>query len=192
MDKLKRLKCIGNTGAIKKFANNFENDEFDLGTDLDILLESADSDVEGIDDDRPISRMEFYTQRYSYSSGSGSPHWRSSVDTEIEKSEESDQLPDLMPIDMSENRANSCAGHTKETQVYYEASVVVNSKPNSELAQDTCDFENIASEQKINDNKIFENIYVRNRTKNSKQEEFLKIILTYPICTQKVGVLEQS
>ena len=196
MDKLEKLKCIGSRGAIRKLSYKFEPDEFDLGTDLDILLESADSDLDVIDDDRPISRMEFYERRYSYSSDSGSPHWRSSADTEIEKSEESDQLPDLMPIDLSENRPNNSQEHTKENEVYYKASVVVESKPNLELPKDMCalnkDFETISSEHRILDNMIFENIYVRNRTKNNNQEEFLKIILTYPICTQKVGVLEQS
>ena len=198
MDKLETLKGIRNTGTVKKLTNKFEYDEFDLGPDLDILLESADSDLEVIDDDRPISRMEFYTQRYSYSSDSGSPQWRSSADTEIEKSEESDQLPDLIPIDMSEYGPNPKNENSNEIEVYYEASVVVEAKPNLELTKDICElnqvFENLSVEQKQKDTEIFEKIYIRNRTKNSNQEDFYKIILTNPIHTQnhKVGGFEQS
>ena len=198
MDKLEILKRIGNSGTIRKLANKFEDDEFDLGTDLDILLESDECDLDDvIDDERPISRLEFYTPRYSISSDSGSSHWKSDVDTEIEKSEESDLLPDLIPIDMSENTANcSLEQHSIQDEVYYEASVVVKSNPNLELGKDTCvlnsDFENISSEQKINDDEIFEHIYIKSRTKNSNQEEFLKILLTSPIYSQKVGVLKQS
>ena len=196
MDRLERLKRIGNSGAIRKLANKFEDDEFDLGTDLDILLESEECDLEVIDDDRPISRLEFYTHRYSYSSDRGSSHSRSSVDTAIEKSQESDQLPDLIPIELSENTANGSYEHSTQDEVYYEASVVVRSNPNSDLEKDTCvlnsDFENISSGQKIIDNEIFEHIYIRNRTKNSNHEEFLKILLTHPIYTQEVGVMEQS
>ena len=113
MDKLMKLKLIGDKGAIRQ-PTKIDYDEFDLGPDLDYLLESVDSDLEVIDDDRPISRMEFYARTYSGSSESGSANWRSSVDTEIEISEESDQLPDLMPIDSS----NDC-----ETNKIFETNI---------------------------------------------------------------------
>ena len=57
--------------------------------------------------------------------------------------------------------------NTVESEVYYEASVVVESKPNLDLTKDKCElnfvFGDLSAEQKQTDTNKLDEIYIRNR-----------------------------
>ena len=103
--------------------NQSSFDEFDLSEDIEKILRNNNHDVTNdesdADDERPVSRMQFYS-----SSSESESEYPSSPDTVIINDRDfledhsDDCLPDLIPIETDDSSEFS-------EEFYYEASVVV-------------------------------------------------------------------